>query len=110
MLRNRLLSLDSYQAGVPCQWIDITTYDTRSSAVRTTLNAKMNPDGMLCEGELILNKKGKFIWERTNYTAINGETVYKPKCKVGTNPSTLANNFEQVPITIPKDGHGYITV
>ena len=70
----------------------------------------MNPDGMLCEGELILNKKGNFIWVATNYTASNGETVYKQKCKTGQNPSTLANNFEQVQITIPKDGYGYITV
>ena len=33
-----------------------------------------------------------------------------PKCKTGATPSTLANNFDQVKITIPKDGHGYVTV
>lgn len=70
----------------------------------------MNPDAMLCEGQLILNEQGGLTWEATNYTAMNGQTVYRPKCKVGTNPSTLANNFDEVDITVPKDGHGYVTV
>ena len=70
----------------------------------------MNPDNMLCEGQLYRNGQGELIWEPTNFTAVNGETVYKPKCKTGTSPSTLANNFDQVKITIPKDGHGYVTV
>ena len=102
--------IDTYQAGIPCQWIDITHYKTTDSPITARLSANMNPDNMLCEGELYRDQQGNFIWERTNFTAVNGETVYKPKCKTGTNPSTLANNFDQVEITTPKDGNGYVTV
>jgi hypothetical protein len=102
--------LDTYQAGIPCQWIDITHYNTTDASITAPLSANMNPDHMLCEGQLYRNGQGDLIWERTNLTAVNGETVYKPKCMTGTSPSTLANNFDQVKITIPKDGHGYVTV
>lgn len=102
--------IDTYQAGIPCQWIDITHYKTTNSPITAALSANMNPDDMLCEGALYRNRQGHLIWERTNFTAVNGETVYRPKCKTGTNPSTLSNNFDQVEITVPTDGHGYVTV
>ncbi|CAF3030693.1 unnamed protein product, partial [Rotaria sp. Silwood2] len=65
---------------------------------------------MLCEGQLVLDAQGNFTWEPTEFTAINGETVFKQKCVTGTNPSTLANNIHQIDVTIPTDGNGYVTV
>jgi hypothetical protein len=70
----------------------------------------MNPDNMLCEGQVYRDEQGNTVWEPTNFTAVNGETVYRLKCKTGANPSTLANNFDQVTLGIPKDGNGYVTV
>ncbi|CAF0872522.1 unnamed protein product [Adineta steineri] len=100
---------DTYQAGIPCQWIDITDYNTTNSSTTAFLKANMNPDNMLCEGQLVLDADSNFIWEQTNFTAIDGQTVYKPECVTGTNPSTLANNIDEVQITLPTDGHGYVT-
>ncbi|CAF4561010.1 unnamed protein product [Rotaria sp. Silwood2] len=101
---------DTYQAGIPCQWIDITDYSTTNSSITGSLTAIMNQDNMLCEGQLVLDAQGNFTWEPTEFTAINGETVFKQKCVTGTNPSTLANNIHQIDVTIPTDGNGYVTV
>ena len=102
--------METYQACIPCQWVDITHYNTTDSSITAPLSADMNTDNMLCEAQLYRSGQGELIWERTNCAAVNGETVYKPKCKTGTTPSTLANNFDQVKITIPKDDHGYVRV
>ncbi|CAF3644282.1 unnamed protein product [Rotaria sp. Silwood1] len=101
---------DTYQAGIPCQWIDITDHNTTYSPITAPLTAHMNPDNMLCEGQLVLDAQGDFIWEPTNFTDVNGGTVSKQKCVTGTNPSTLANNFHQINVTVPTDGNGYVTV
>ncbi|CAF4185618.1 unnamed protein product, partial [Didymodactylos carnosus] len=87
---------DTYQAGIPCQWIDVTNYNTKASAVHDSLKANMNPDKMLCEGKLVLDSAGQQIWVATKFRAVDNQTVYKPKCIIGTNPSTLKNNVDEI--------------
>lgn len=41
--------LDSYDDGLPCQWVDITSLDTSTAPHTDTLYFQLNPDGFMCE-------------------------------------------------------------
>ena len=100
---------DVYEAGIPCQWIDVTDYPTTTGPVVSTLSANMNPDAMLCEGTPIIDNNGTQLWNLTSLVAMDGTPVFRPACSFGSNPSTLANNYDSVPAILPQQGNGYVT-
>jgi hypothetical protein len=71
---------DSYQGGLPCQWMDITDTGVKGNPVDATLSFHSNPDGFLCEGQPVLDDNGKQVWEPTDFKTADGKPVEKPKC------------------------------
>ncbi|CAF3738674.1 unnamed protein product [Rotaria sordida] len=41
---------DTYQGGLRCQWIDVTSINTSAQPYTTSLYSSLNPHGFLCEG------------------------------------------------------------
>ncbi len=60
-----------------CQWIDIT--DVEPGVYNLT--DRINPDGFLCEGKMIMDQDNRNLYEATNFTFNGGNTVYKHKCE-----------------------------
>lgn len=100
--------VDQYKAGLPCQWIDVTDIDTTQGAVTKDLGFISNPDGFLCEGTPILDASGNPVFEPTQFTTANGQTVYRAKCNFSAN--WQANNGDAYPATVPTPGNGYVTL
>ncbi|HEY0463837.1 MAG TPA: lysyl oxidase family protein, partial [Polyangiaceae bacterium] len=98
---------DQYNAGIECQWVDVTTIDTSQGPVTKPLGLKSNPDGFLCEGTPVLDANGDPEWEPTEFKSESGETVDRPKCDFVDNVD--ANNFEQLAVTLPVPGEGMVT-
>ena len=98
---------DQYNAGIECQWVDVTTIDTSGGSVTRPLGLESNPDQFLCEGTLVLDDHGEQVWEATEFKTDKGETVDRPKCDFVKNAA--ANNYEQLPVTLPPPGEGMVT-
>jgi hypothetical protein len=98
---------DQYNAGIECQWLDVTSTDTSSGPVTQALGFRSNPDGFLCEGRPELEADGSFTWEPTAFTNARGETVDRPVCDFTENWNN--NNYEQREVTLPVVGEGFIT-
>jgi Lysyl oxidase len=98
---------DQYNAGIECQWVDVTTVDTSEGPVTKPLGLTSNPDGFLCEGTPVLDKKGNQVWEPTEFTSDTGETVDRPACEFIKNSD--ANNHAEKPVTLPIPGEGMVT-
>jgi len=98
---------DEYQSGIPCQWIDISQFDTSRHTITGTLSAHINPDGLLCEGTLNLDANGNYIWVPTNFTASNGAPISKQSCN--TVPNADANNHGTATVTLSATGQGQVT-
>lgn len=71
---------DTYQAGIACQWLDITDADVGADPMNAALSFHSNPDGFLCEGELVLDGDGNQVWEPTEFKTSKGDPVDRPKC------------------------------
>jgi hypothetical protein len=99
--------LDEYKAGLPCQWIDITTIDTSKKPVTGPLKFVSNPDGFLCEGTPVLDASGNPVFESTAFTTDTGAPVDRMKCNFFN--GWLDDNTDQYDVTIPAPGEGYIT-
>lgn len=99
--------VDQYKIGLPCQWVDITDVDTVRKPVTANLTFTSNPDGFLCEGEWQRDARGELLWEPTEFTNDDGETVYRPKCNF--TPGWDLNNEHSYQVTIPKPGETYVT-
>jgi len=99
--------VDQYKAGLPCQWIDITDIDTSSAPVTKPLSFGSNPDGFLCEGTPVLDKKGNPVFEPTEFRTASGEVEYRPKCEYSAD--WQANNSHSYDVSLPKPGEGMIT-
>ncbi|MET0793864.1 MAG: hypothetical protein ABW061_20260 [Polyangiaceae bacterium] len=98
---------DQYNAGIECQWVDVTTVDTSEGPVTQPLGLESNPDGFLCEGTPVLDKDGNQEWEATDFKSEEGDTVDRPKCEFIENSS--ANNYQERPVTLPVPGEGMVT-
>ena len=98
---------DQYNAGIECQWVDVTTIDTSRGPVTKPLGLKSNPDQFLCEGKPVLDDNGDPVWEATEFKTEEGETVDRPKCDFVKNAD--ANNYEERDVTLPVPGEGMVT-
>ena len=97
---------DDYIAGIECQWVDVTTVNTTSSPVTAPLRFVVNPDGFLCEGTPILDAKGNFTFEPTQFMTEDGKQVDRIACN--ERPDAGGNNSAALAVTLPTSG-GYVT-
>jgi hypothetical protein len=98
---------DSYNAGIPCQWIDITNVDTKSKSVTSSLTLTSNPKNWLCEGTINRDANGDPQWVPTGEKTATGQSIDKHNCT--SSPNYAANNIASIRVTVPKDGNGVLT-
>ena len=75
---------DSYDAGLDCQWIDITELGPRKVAWDASLEFVFNPNNMLCEGEPVKDAAGNWQFEETSLRSESGEVVSRIRCDFNT--------------------------
>lgn len=92
---------DKYQAGLPCQWLDITDSGIEDE-VEATLGFRSNPDEFLCEGAPVLDASGKQVWEKTDFKTADDKPVDRPKCDFFEGASD--NDLGQTTVSIGKKG------
>jgi hypothetical protein len=98
---------DQYNAGIECQWVDVTTIDTSGGPVTKPLGLKSNPDQFLCEGTPVLDENGDPVWEPTEFKSEAGEIVDRQKCDFAA--AVDENNYRELPVTLPVKGEGMVT-
>jgi hypothetical protein len=98
---------DNYNAGIECQWIDVTGYDVSGGPVTRKLKETFNNDAFLCEGKPVLDPSGKRVWEPTTFKTEADASVDRPKCEFF--PGWDKNNTNEEDITIPGAGQSYVT-
>jgi hypothetical protein len=97
---------DDYIAGIECQWVDVTSVDTSAGPVSGDLAFDANPDGFLCEGELILDGDGDPTFEPTEFRTESGEVVHRFACD--ETAGSTADNHGETDVTLSVDG-SYVT-
>jgi len=104
---------DSYNLGIPCQWFDVTSYNTASTSVNITLTETVNPKNWLCEGTAKFYANGTHKWVSTGEISTNppyptaGLPIDKYECV--NSPGFSNNNVESTPVKLTKKGTGIIT-
>jgi len=98
---------DQYNAGIECQWVDVTTVDVSKGPVTRALGLRSNPEGFLCEGKPVLDDDGNPTWESTDLLTEQGETVDRPVCDEAKDWDE--NNYSEQAVTLPVMGEGLIT-
>jgi hypothetical protein len=98
---------DQYNAGIECQWVDVTSVDVSKGPVTKPLGLRSNPEGFLCEGSPVLDKKGDVTWESTDLKTDAGESVDRPVCDEAK--AWDDNNYSEEPVRLPVVGEGMIT-
>ncbi|HYP77114.1 MAG TPA: lysyl oxidase family protein [Polyangiaceae bacterium] len=98
---------DQYNAGIECQWVDVTSIDTSEGPVTQPLGLRSNPDRFLCEGTPVLDAHGDQVWEASEFETESGQTVDRPKCDFVKNAD--ANNYRELPVKLPMPGEGMVT-
>lgn len=73
--------VDEYQAGLDCQWIDITDLEIDGEAMTMPLIFRFNQNGFLCEGQPVLNENGELMWEPTGERTAEGLPISRPQCE-----------------------------
>lgn len=73
--------VDEYQAGLDCQWIDITNLEFDGEPVTLPLTFRFNQDAFLCEGTPVLNEAGELQWEPTGERNAEGLPLNRPQCE-----------------------------
>ncbi len=96
--------LDEYKIGLECQWLDITDVKKNQDM---PLSFTTNPDGLLCEGTLTLDKKGRQMFAPTEFKTADGGPVDRPVCEFA--PQWDANNTVSYNVHIPEQGESYVT-
>ena len=95
---------DEYQFGLPGQWIDVTTADTKKPH---DLTFDSNPDHFMCEGTPVLDAHGNPIFDPTEFLDSLGNVISRMRC---TLPTTWHdNNVGRVPVNLPAKGGSYVT-
>jgi hypothetical protein len=98
---------DVYNAGITCQWVDVTNI-TSKNPVTAPLTMASNPKGWLCEGNVRHNETtGEPLWEWTGEYTASGQPIDKFQCDLSAN--SLNNNVETTSFTLPTKGNGLIT-
>jgi hypothetical protein len=92
---------DDYGAGIECQWIDVTEAET-GNGVTGTVAFEFNPDRFLCEGTPERDAEGYLVFEPSEFTTDDGETVDRPVCDFAEDYT--ANNYQERPVNAPSDG------
>lgn len=72
--------VDEYQAGLDCQWIDITDLEFDGESLTMPLTFRFNQNGFLCEGQPVLNENGELMWEPTGERTVEGLPISRPQC------------------------------
>jgi Lysyl oxidase len=98
---------DQYNAGIECQWVDVTSIDVSQGPVTKSLGLRSNPEGFLCEGTPVLDVDGNATWESTDLKTEDGDTVDRPVCDEAKDWD--ANNYAEEPVKLPVIGEGMIT-
>ena len=98
---------DQYNAGIECQWVDVTSVDTSEGPVTLPLGLRSNPAGFLCEGTPVLDDEGNPVWEKTDLLTADGLPVDRPVCD--RKQDWNANNYDELPVRLPLPGEGMIT-
>jgi hypothetical protein len=98
---------DQYNAGIECQWIDVTTVTTAAGPVTRPLGFRSNPDGFLCEGDPMLDENELPLWEPTAFTTSEGDTVDRPMCSFMS--AWDGNNYAELDVTLPVPGEAMLT-
>lgn len=93
---------DRYQAGLPCQWLDITSSGVKGDPVDATLSFHSNPDEFLCEGNPVLDDKGQQVWEKTDFTTADNKPVDRPVCEFFEGAGD--NDIGSTSVSIPEKG------
>ncbi len=97
--------IDEYQAGLDCQWIDVTNY-AATEPISVTLGFDSNTAEFLCEGKPVLDEQGNVQWEPSGLTTASGAIINRPQCDFV--PDWNLNNSGSVQLNIPPDG-GFVT-
>jgi hypothetical protein len=97
---------DLYGSSLVCNWVDITDVDTSAGPVTDDLTFHSNPDGFLCEGELVKDASGAQVWEPTEFRSPDGAVVDRPLCVPAEGVED--NDVGSVEVTIPVRG-GFMT-
>lgn len=106
---------DSYNLGISCQWVDITSQDTSHGAINENLTCQGNPDHWLCEGNPQFYANGSHKWNNTG--VFTTSPPYQPEdndkeiqvYSCATSPGAWNNNLDVVPFTNPLPGQGALT-
>jgi hypothetical protein len=96
--------IDEYKMGLECQWLDISDVQPNQDL---PLSFTTNPEGLLCEGALKKDAKGRQIFEKTSLQTQNGDPVDRPACKQYS--SWRENNTISYSVHIPEEGESYVT-
>lgn len=98
---------DQYKAGIENQWVDVTGIDTSKLPATQVLTFRSNPDGFLCEGTPVMDKKGVSVFELTTFKTAGGKNVSRFQCNFIKDWDK--NNEDSYNVTIPINGEGLIT-
>jgi hypothetical protein len=98
---------DQYNAGIECQWVDVTSVDTSDGPVTMPLGLRSNPEGFLCEGTPVLDSAGNPTWEMTDLRTEDGQIVDRPVCEEISGWDD--NNYGELDVTLPVPGEGMVT-
>ncbi|MEZ4448848.1 MAG: lysyl oxidase family protein [Nannocystaceae bacterium] len=93
---------DDYIAGLDCQWIDITPV----GGMTAPLTFQLNPDGFLCEGELITDAAGDPTFEVTDSKNEQGENESRFACE--ERDDWTDGNLASTMVEVPTEG-GMVT-
>jgi Lysyl oxidase len=85
---------DDYNAGLDCQWIDVT--GIRSTPEVRPLTFTVNLDQFLCEGNPVLDASGNLTFETV--IGSDGRTEQRPLCSF--RDGWTSNNRASVPVTL----------
>ena len=90
---------DSYDAGLDCQWIDITDLGPREATWDATLEFSFNPSDMLCEGVPVKDATGNWQFDETPLRAESGETVSRIRCDFNSDHAADNRGAASVAVT-----------
>jgi hypothetical protein len=95
---------DMYQAGLDCQWVDVTDV---VSPVTAPLSSHVNPSDLLCEGVPGLDDDGYPKWVATDLKNDDEQPIDTIDCDAV--PERMANNRDGVDAELPAPGLGLVT-